>query len=123
MKLEFERIHRKWKNIDNQILIFFFIKLFDKPEPGKKLLQGSASHLLNQGSPDVLHYEPFVKPWKVKLPISCKTLVDEHEGIKVTDGENDFEQNGVLELRLVRNQELGYYDKGWFSDPESDPGL
>ena len=50
MKLEFERIHRKWKNIDNQILIFFFIKLSDKPEPGKKLVQGSASHLPNQDS-------------------------------------------------------------------------
>ena len=44
--------------------------------------------------------------------------MDEHDGIKVTDGENDFEQNGVLELRLVRNQELGHYDKGWFSIPK-----
>ena len=56
MKLCFEKIHRKWKNIDNQILIFYFIKLTDKPEPGKKLLQGSASNLLKQGSSDVLHY-------------------------------------------------------------------
>ena len=38
-------------------------------------------------------------------------------GIKVTDGENEFEQNGVLELRLIRNQENGgRYDKGWFSN-------
>lgn len=87
MKLQFQRIHRKWKNVDNQILIYFNIRLYDKPEHGKKLLQ-------------------------VKLPISCKTLVDEHDGIKVTDGENNFEQNGVLELRLVRNQENnGRYDK------------
>ena len=60
----------------------------------------------------------FVQPSKVKLPISCKTLVDEQDGIKVTDGENDFEQNGVLELRLIRNQEQNNrYDKGWFLNP------
>ena len=59
-----------------------------------------------------------VQPLKVKLPISCKTLVDEQDGIKVTDGENDFEQNGVLELRLIRNQEQNNrYDKGWFLNP------
>lgn len=53
---------------------------------------------------------------KVKLPVSCKTLIDEHDGIKVTDGENNFEQNGVLELRLIRNQENNdRYDKVRFS--------
>ena len=54
--------------------------------------------------------------WKVKLPTSCITLVDEHAGIRVTDGENDFEQNGVLELRLIRNPHLTQrFDKGRFS--------
>ena len=41
MKLEFREIHRKWKNTDNQILIHFLIRLYEKPEAGKKLLQGS----------------------------------------------------------------------------------
>jgi len=81
MKIEFQIIHRKYKNTDNQVLIFFFIRLYGKPEAGKKLLQ-------------------------VKLPVSCITLVDEYAGIKVTDGENDFEQNGVLELRLIRNPQI-----------------
>ena len=59
--------------------------------------------------------------------MSCITLVDEYAGIKVTDGENDFEQNGVLELRLIRNPQITQrFDKGWFliipswNIPESD---
>ena len=60
----------------------------------------------------------FIPPMSMPRPTLNFILVFEHDGIKVTDGENDFEQNGVLELRLVRNQELGHYDKGWFSIPK-----
>ena len=45
MKLEFQIIHRKYKNIDNQVLIFFLIRLYGKPEAGKKLLQGPAAFI------------------------------------------------------------------------------